>query len=77
MKINREKFLSALLAAGMGSAVACGGEPPPAAEAEPMETSGEEMPAEEPMEEPAAEAPAEEPAPEPEPEVEEAGPTPE
>jgi hypothetical protein len=77
MKIDRDKFLAALVAAGLSGAVGCGSEPAPA-EAAPEETAGAEeafepMAEEEPeMAEEAPELPAEE-----EPEVEEAGPTPE
>ena len=49
MKIDREHFLSAVLALSLGGLVACGGEEPPAAEAAPDETAGaEEMMGEEP-----------------------------
>ncbi|MDD9946503.1 MAG: hypothetical protein OXU20_35990 [Myxococcales bacterium] len=76
MKIDREKFLSAVIAVGMTGAVACGGEPPAAAEPE-ASTGDEVVP--EPMPEPEPEPPpaAPPPQPEPEPVVEEAGPTPE
>ena len=75
MNIEREKFLTALLAIAMtGAAVGCSEDPPPAAEAEPMETTGSEEPLAAPEPPPAAD-PAPEPAPVPVPEVQPAGPT--
>jgi hypothetical protein len=76
MKLNRERFLAAVMTVGLAGAVGCGDEPAPA-EAEPVEsTGGEEMGEMEAPEEPMAEEEAapEEPM---EPEVEETGPTPE
>ncbi|MGD8859687.1 MAG: hypothetical protein PVI30_06735 [Myxococcales bacterium] len=79
MKIDREKFFTALVAASLSGAVGCGSEPAPA-EAAPEESVGAEE-AMEPMEPVAEEEPemAEEaqelPAVEEEPEVEETGPT--
>jgi outer membrane biosynthesis protein TonB len=82
MIIDREKFLSAVVAISLGSAaVGCGGEPPPAAEEPAVEpTTGAEQPAAEPEPAPVPEAaaepaPAPAPAPEPVPEVQQTGPT--
>jgi hypothetical protein len=80
MIIDREKFLSAVVAISLGSAaVGCGGEQPPAAEEPALEpTTGAEQPAAEPapVPEAAAEpAPAPAPDPEPVPEVQQTGPT--
>lgn len=73
MTIDRDKFLSALLAVSLGgAAAACGSTPPPEPAPLPEESAG----AEEPIAEPAP-PPAEEPAPEPveEPEVVQTSPT--
>ena len=79
MIIDREKFLSAMVAVSLGSAaLGCGGEEPPAAVEEPEATTGAEQPPVEPapVPEPAAAAePAPTPAPEPVPEVQQTGPT--
>lgn len=59
MNINREKFLSALVAVSLTTAAACGEEP--VEEPEPQETSGAEeviVPEPEPEPEPAPEPPA-------------------
>ena len=76
MTIDRDKFLSALVALTLsGAGAACGGETPPAAAEEPapQQTAGAEQPA--PAAEPPAAAPAPAPAAEPVPEVQQAGPT--
>lgn len=74
MNIDRDTFLAALLALTVSSAALGCSEDPPAAEAEPMETTGAEEPMSEPEPPPAAE-PAAEPVSEPVPEVQPAGPT--
>lgn len=72
MDIDRDKFLSALVALSLTTAASgCGSEPPPAAEEPaPAATAGAEQPAQ-----PAPPPAAPQAAPEPVPEVQPAGPT--
>jgi hypothetical protein len=68
MTIDRDKFLTAVLAMTLGgAAVACKKEPPPEPEPEPVAAAG--------AEEPAPAPPPEAPPPEPVPEVVQTGPT--